>query len=265
MPSPLSAEMTSSESSIAAVEPRQFAEERIVVIGEPVGDLVDHGEPRLPQHVGAPEDQDRAPESLLVERELRFVAGEPFALVEQFRDLEFPGQRALAPHFRRMGGEHRAHQRAIEKVAERARFDAHLARALKGVSERAGARRGAGDRMGAVAADMMLILGDVGEVREIAVGAHNRERLVGAQAVERRLELAPRARPRCRDGSGSRPGGSARPVRRPLRPPAPGRCRRGFARAGGCRRAGGRPCRNRPSGRRVRLWIRAVRAIGRIR
>ena len=46
--------------------------------------------------------------------------------------------------------------------------------------------------MGAVAADMMLILGDVGEVREIAVGAHNRERLVGAQAVERRLELAPR-------------------------------------------------------------------------
>ena len=47
--------------------------------------------------------------------------------------------------------------------------------------------------MGAVAADVMLIFGDVGEVREIAVGAHDRQCLVGAEAVERRLELAPRA------------------------------------------------------------------------
>ena len=66
-------------------------------------------------------------------------------------------------------------------------------RALKGVSERAGARRGAGDRMGAVAADVMLIFGDIGEMREIAVGANDRERLVSVEAVERRLEFAPRA------------------------------------------------------------------------
>ena len=46
--------------------------------------------------------------------------------------------------------------------------------------------------MRAVAADVMLILGDVGEMREIAVGAHDGERLLGAEAVERRLELAPR-------------------------------------------------------------------------
>ena len=129
---------------------------------------------------------------LLVERELGLAAGRAFALVEQFRDLELPGQRALAPHLRRMGGQDRAHQRAIEEVGERRRLDAHLARALKGVSQRARTRRGAGDRVGAVAADVMLVFGDVGEVREIAVGAHDRERLVGAEAVERRLELAPR-------------------------------------------------------------------------
>ena len=133
-----------------------------------------------------------APEPLLVERQLRLVAGRAFALVEQFRDLELAGQRALAPHFGRMGGQHRAHQRAIEEVGERARLDAHLARALKGVSERARTRRGASDRMRAVAADVVLVFGDVGEVREIAVGAHDRERLVGAEAVERRLKLAPR-------------------------------------------------------------------------
>ena len=131
-------------------------------------------------------------QALLVERELSLVAGGAFALVEQFCDLELPRQRALAPHFRRMGGQDRTHQRAIEEIAERARLDAHLARALKGVSQRAGTRRGAGDRVRAVAADVMLILGDVGEMREIAVGAHDRERLVGAQAVQRRLKLAPR-------------------------------------------------------------------------
>ena len=47
--------------------------------------------------------------------------------------------------------------------------------------------------MGAIAANVVLVLGDVGEMREIAVGAHDRERLVGAEAVERRLELAARA------------------------------------------------------------------------
>ena len=47
--------------------------------------------------------------------------------------------------------------------------------------------------MGPVATDVMLIFGDVGEMREIAIGANDRERLVGVEAVERRLELAPRA------------------------------------------------------------------------
>ncbi len=91
-----------------------------------------------------------------------------------------------------MGGEHWADQRPIEEISQGLGFDAHLPRALKGVGERAGAGSGAGDRMGAVAAGVMLILGDIGEVREIAVGAHGYERLVGVEAVERGFELAPR-------------------------------------------------------------------------
>ena len=79
-----------------AVEARQLAEERIVVIGEAVRDLVDHLEPRLAQHVGAPQDEHGAPQLLFVGRELRRVA-DPLALVEQIGDLEFARQRALAP------------------------------------------------------------------------------------------------------------------------------------------------------------------------
>src|SRR5208283_2791178 len=115
------------------------------------------------------------------------------ALVEKSGDLEFAGQRALAAHFRWVRGEHGADQRAVEEGAEPLGLDARLARALKGESERARAGSGAENRMHPVAADVMLVLGDVGEMREIAERAHDRERLVGAQAVEDRLELAPRA------------------------------------------------------------------------
>src|ERR1700733_829029 len=176
-----------------AVEARQLMEERIVVEREGVGDLVDDLKLRLAQEVRAPEDEHGPPKPFLVERKLILVAACAFALVEQFRDLEFPSERALAPDFGRMGGKHWAYQRVIEEVGERFRLDAHLAGTLKRVGEGTGARRRAGDRMGAVAADVMLIFGDVGEVREIAVGASDRERLLSVEAVERRLELAPRA------------------------------------------------------------------------
>src|SRR3984885_5647709 len=99
----------------------------------------------------------------------------------------------LAPDFGRMGGKHWAYQRVIEEVGGRFRLDAHLAGTLKRVGEGTGARRRAGDRMGAVAAGGMLIFGDGGEGGERAVGASDRERLLSVEAVERRLELAPRA------------------------------------------------------------------------
>src|SRR3984957_644067 len=168
-------------------------EERVVVELEGVGDLVDDFELRLAQEIRPPEEQHAPPKSFLVERKLVLVAAKPLALVEQFCDFQCPGQRALAPDFGRMGGKDRAHQRMIEEVGKPGGLDAHFARALERISERAGAWRGAGDCMSAVAADVMLIFGDVGEMGEIAVGARDREGLVSVEAVERRLELAPRA------------------------------------------------------------------------
>ena len=103
----------------------------------------------------------------------------------------------LRLHLGRVGGEHRADQRAVEERAERLGRDVRLADVMadvmEGVGERARTRRGAGRHMRAVAADVVLVLGDVGEMREIAEGPHDRERLVGRQAVEGRLELAPGA------------------------------------------------------------------------
>jgi hypothetical protein len=95
----------------------------------------------------------------------------------------------------------------------------------------------------AAAADVVLVLGDVGQVREVAEGAHHQ---VGALARQARAAGHSFLRaPRCRyrDGSAARAGGSARRGRRPRRPPVRARCRRAGGRAGGCRRAGVGPCR----------------------
>ncbi len=176
------------------VEARQFAEESVIVVREAIGDLVDHLEPLLAQHVGAPQQQDRAAKLLLVALDFEFVADVALARVEQPGDFEFAVDRALAPHFRRMRGQHRADQGVVEEVHERRAVEAGRARAGERVAHRARPRRGAFDHMGAVAADVVLILGDVGEMREIGKRAHDGERLLVVQTVEDRGELAARAR-----------------------------------------------------------------------
>src|SRR5271166_712500 len=64
---------------------------------------------------------------------------------------------------------------------------------MESVGERTRARNGPRDHMRAVAPDVVLVLGDVGEMREIAECADDRERLVGGEAVERGFQFAPRA------------------------------------------------------------------------
>ena len=130
---------------------------------------------------------------LLAVGELGLVADLPLALVEQLGDLEFARQRALAPHLGRMRRQHRADESGVEEFAQGFGRDAGFARALEGVGQRTRPRRRALHDVGAVAADVVLVLGDIGQMREIAERAHDRERLVVVEAVERRGEFAPRA------------------------------------------------------------------------
>ena len=54
------------------IEPRQLDEEGVVVIGEPVSDLVDHPQPGAAQEIGLPQGQDRA-----AQRQLRWPPVRP--------------------------------------------------------------------------------------------------------------------------------------------------------------------------------------------
>ena len=58
--------------------------------------------------------------------------------------------------------------------------------------QHAGRRRAAGRRARPHLPDVVLILGDVGQMREIAEGAHDAQGLADRHAVEDQLELAPR-------------------------------------------------------------------------
>ena len=91
-----------------------------------------------------------------------------------------------------MGGEHRADLGAGEELGQRRRLEPGLEGAPDGVREAARARRGAGDQVGARAPRVVLVLGDVGQVREVAEGAHHVQGLVARERIERRLELAAR-------------------------------------------------------------------------
>ena len=217
-----------------ALQPRHLVQEGVVVERKAVGDLVEHGELGPAQQIGLPQRQHRAAQLLvaclgLLRRQLH-----AFAPVEQRRDLHLAVHRALAPHFGRMRGQHRADQGVGEESAQLG----GLMPALSRVGQRLGERARRGDEpapRAAHLADVVLVLGDVGEVREIAEGADDPDR-VGWSTCRRGWSRV-RAAPACprRGGIGSRSGGCSRPGRTPRRPPGRARYRRECARAGGYR------------------------------
>ena len=156
-----------------AVQTRHFRQKRIVVIGHAVIDFVEYAELGAAQQVCLPQRQHDALQLFLALRLLLRRLLHAFALAQNVGDFHFAGQRALAPHFRRMRGEHRADQRRLEQRLDFAKRVSILDRVVDGVAQRAGARRRAQHQMSAVAADMVLVLGNIGEVGEIAEGADN--------------------------------------------------------------------------------------------
>ena len=86
-----------------------------------------------------------------------------------------------------MRGQHRADQRGLEEATQRVRANARGLGLGQCFRQHAGTVGGAA---GAHLADVVLVLGNVGEVREIAEGADDPHRVGGRHAVEDLFELA---------------------------------------------------------------------------
>ncbi len=241
------------------IELRHLGEKRVPVVGEAVLDLVLDPELREPDHRRLPQRQHLPVESRfelggLVGGELHAVAP-----LQQARDLALAVEDALALHFGRMRGQHRAHQRIGEPGRHRRPVDAVRGDAIERIGDAAALRRRARERVRPAAPVLVDVLGDVGELREVAERADDVERRRDRQVVQQRGELrlhrrARRRRPR--GGSGPRSAGSPRSARSRPRRSAPAARRPAGGRAGACPRAAAGPCRRRwcsgepPSGQR---------------
>ena len=174
------------------MQPRHLMQERIIVERQPVGDLVQHGELGAAEQIGLPQRQHLAAQLLVGRLGLLRRQLHPFALVEKRRDLHLAIHRALAPDFGRMRCQHRADLGIPEKSPEIGGAEAGVAGMGQGLRQHTGVRTAAGRGRRAHLADVVLVFGDVGEMRKIAEGAHDAHGLADRHAVEDGLELAPR-------------------------------------------------------------------------
>ena len=114
----------------------------------------------------------------------------PSRAVEQPGDRAFRVQQALALHLGGVGGQHRRDQAVAQAVGDLCRRDAGFAQQMAGPAEAARPVvlfhlvRGA-------APDVVAVFRDVGEMREIAEGALDRDGLRRGQAAQQGIELVP--------------------------------------------------------------------------
>jgi hypothetical protein len=82
-----------------------------------------------------------------------------------------------------MGGEYRANDRIREEVLQPRAGNGRITSAGKRVGHGAFARCRSGQRVGSSPADVMLVFGDVGELRKIAEGADDLDVLTIREAI----------------------------------------------------------------------------------
>ena len=171
------------------VEDGQSMKEGVVVVGEAVGDLVDHPEALAAHQAGLPQGEHGTAQRPAVGGELLRRELHAVALVEQLRNLHLAVDRALATDFRRMRRQDRAAERVGEERLQLSARDAGVAGAIERVGHGALAGQRFGHGIGTGAADVMLVFGEVGEMREIAEGPDDAQRLVRRQAAHDGLQF----------------------------------------------------------------------------
>ena len=176
------------------IEAGQFAQEGVAEKRLAVLDFVDDAQAGQTQHAGLPQGED--PGAQRFEIGVGFAGREGRARLhgDQACDIKFSIENALALDFCGMRGQDRGQVRLLEKVAHPLGRDLRGGDTLEGEFDRPFAGGLAGQRVGALAAIGMDILGDVRQMREIGKRAHHRDSAIARQGVEAFDELVARLR-----------------------------------------------------------------------
>src|SRR5262245_7763992 len=90
-----------------------------------------------------------------------------------------------------MGGEYRANDGTCEKVLQPGTGNVRITSASKRVGHGAFPRSRSGQRVGPCSADVMLVFGDVGELRKVAESADDLDVLTMREAIQCCFKLVP--------------------------------------------------------------------------
>ena len=163
-----------------------------MVVRQRVLDLVGHGQLGVAQHARLPQLGDAGSHQLgvVVERALRPEIG---ALGQQLGDGALRVEDALALHLGRVGRQHRRDERAVQRGGDVGGAVIGVVQALEGHRQRA-VLQVALALVVRAPAHVLPILGDVGQVREVAERADHAHRLVGRQVLQQPVEHPPGAR-----------------------------------------------------------------------
>ncbi len=164
------------------VEMGDLREEGRSVVAQRVLDLVAHGQLGDAQHARLPQLHHPRPQQRVVPRPLTRT-GEMRALGEEIGDRPFRVEGTLALHLGRVGGQDRLDKAPRERTRDARRLDAGLGEALEGAGKRAVLVL-LFRLMPGQAAELVPVLGEVGEMTEITEGADDGRGLGGTQARE---------------------------------------------------------------------------------
>ena len=98
-------------------------------------------------------------------------------------------QDGLATNLGRVCGKHRRNQRHIEKLADLRFVNPGIAQPVQCIGHATFTRRRTQKLVRTTAADMVLVLGNIGQMQEIAECAHHRDHRIARQAAQKGIEL----------------------------------------------------------------------------
>jgi hypothetical protein len=159
-----------------------------VVVAERVLDLVGHAELGGAQHARLPQLRDARADQRLVLGALALGA-QLVARADQLGDGALGAEDALALHLGRVGGQHRADVGVAQRLRDLAGADVGSGQALEAHRQRAFLQVALA-LVVLAPAHVVAILGDVGQVREVAEGADHADGLVTRQILEQAIERA---------------------------------------------------------------------------
>ncbi len=170
-----------------AVQARDDLQKGAAVVRERVFDFVGDGQARVAQHAGLPQGGDAAEQGgvefgQFVGRELGV------ALRKRAGDFAVDVERAFALHFGGMRGEDGHDAGFGQQAADARHADALAAKHLDGFAQAATRGRAVGEGAGALAAVLVAVFGDVGQVQEVAEGACDGVGVAALQALDALLK-----------------------------------------------------------------------------